>query len=423
MKLKRILENELIQGSIHTLLGNGVSRVVMLVGTLLVSNFLGVEDFGRFSITRSTINVVLVIAGLNISTIITKTIAENKGVNNLKLSRQVTLNYAIILLLTCSTGSLMFVFSKTLSIFLVETVSLSYDFKLSSLIVVFAVVYSLNEAVLRGLESYKQLGLYQILSSLVLCVMMPLGARFYGVTGALTGLFLYSIFYALFSFYKILRIAFDLNITLFTTTDWRKEYKELRSFTLPLFISSLIEAPIFWLTQVILIKNAGVGANGIANALVQTRNLVLILPGYVGLVVLPILSKNIGNESIYHKNFINALKINCLIAVICTIPLMIFPRFFLGIYGNDFLNNYKYIDSFLCYLSIPIVILSNLYHHQYIARSKGGHVLKITALWASFFLVSSYVLCSHWKFGVFGWMLSFFLTVIFQLALRYYYAK
>lgn len=423
IKAKAYLQNDLIKGSLLTIVGNGASRALLLVGTLLASNMLGVEKFGQLSITRSTINVILVVAGLNLGNIITKSIAKYKTIDNEKLARQVTVNYGFIFILSCFFSILTFIFSDQLSFYVVNAYYLANDFKLSSLIIIFSIVYSLNEAIFRGFEKYKQLGYYQIISSVLFAIAMPLGAHFFSVTGALFGILTYAFLYACLSLFFISKISSGEGINLLSFKNLSSEYDELKNMTIPIFISSIIEAPVFWFTQLILIKNAGVASNGILNALLQTRNLILIIPGYVGLVILPILSKNIDNQSLYKQKFKLALKINILISVVCILPLIIFPKIFLSIYGKGFLGSYNYFDSLLCYASIPIIIVANLYQQQFIVKDKGWLSFTISVVWGSFFLVSTYILCSILKMSVFGYMVALFLTFVLQLILKYIYGK
>lgn len=423
IKLKGYLKNDLIKGSIITILGNGFSRALLLIGTLFASNILGVEKFGQLSITRSTINVILVVAGLNLGNIITKSIAKYKGIDDDKLARQVTVNYGFILILSTLLSALTFIFANELSFYIESTHRLSDDFKLSSVIIIFSIVYSLNESVFRGFEKYKQLGIYQIITSILFCFSLASGAYFEGVTGALFGILIYSIIYAALSLFFIFKVSAVEKVNLISFKNLHKEYEELKNMTLPIFISSIIEAPVFWLTQLILIKNAGIGANGILNALLQTRNLVLIIPGYISLVILPILSKNSNNDAVYQQKFKLALKINIIISILCIVPLILFPKLFLGIYGKDFLSSYNFYDSLLCYSTIPIVIVANLYQQQFIVKDKGWLSCKISVVWNCFFLLSTYIFCTLLDMSILGYMLSLFLTFLLQLILKYFYAK
>lgn len=423
IKLRGYLNNDLIQGSLITIVGNGISRALLLIGTLFASNILGVEKFGQLSITRSTINVILVVAGLNLGSIITKSIAKYKNIDDDKLARQVTVNYGFIFVLSTLLSALTFIFSDQLSFYIGGTTRLSNDFKLSSIIIIFSIIYSLNESIFRGFEKYKQLGIYQIITSGLFCVSIGLGAHFNGVTGALYGILIYSFSYASLSLFFIYQFSSGMKVGLITFKNLKMEYEEIKNMTLPIFISSIIEAPVFWLTQLILIKNAGISANGILNALLQTRNLVLIIPGYISLVVLPILSRNHNNKEVYKKKFKQALKINILISIICIVPLISFPKIFLGIYGKGFLGSFNFFDSLLCYTTIPIIIVGNLYQQQFIVKDKGWLSCRVSVIWSSFFLLSTYVFCHVLSLAVLGYMISLFLTFLLQLILKYFYAK
>lgn len=415
--------SELLNDTMWTIIGSGLSRVLILLGTLFSSNILGVVKFGEFSITRSTINVILVIAGLNLGVVLTKDIAKYKDSDNFKCSRLITLNYFTIVGLTLILALILFFSSNFLASNFFNDLEYSIQFKLSSVIILFSIIFSLNESIYRGLGFYKKLGKLQIISSLTFLIFVPLGSYKYDVTGAIVGYLIYSVLMAIITVYDLNKFSKKNNFHFFNFSKLRNEFKELKEITLPIFVSSIIEAPVFWLAQVILIKYSGMAANGVASALLQTRNLILIIPGYVSLVVLPLLSKNLKNKKEYNENFKLALKINVIISLICILPLIIYPTFFLKIYGKGFVDNFNYVDSFLAYISIPVVVISNVYQQSFVANNKGWQSLMISIIWNAALLSSTFVFCKNFDLGVTGYMLSLLLTISIQLILRFIYER
>lgn len=420
---QKIKSSELLLGSFWTIVGSGLSRLLITLGTIFSANLLGAEKFGEFSITRSTINVILVIAGLNIGSVLTKTIAEYKDNNPVKCARVLTLNYIFIFLLTLIFTFLTYIFSDEISFFVSKDKSLTDHFKLSSIILLFAIVFSLNESIYRGLGYYKRLGMWQILASVSFLIFVTLGAYKYGVTGAIIGYLIYTFVMTTVTLFDLHHISVKENFHFIKISNLRSEFADLRRLTIPIFFSSIIEAPVFWLAQVILIKYSGMISNGIASALLQTRNLMLIVPGYISLVVLPLLSKNIQDKNEYEKNFKNALMINTIIAVVSIAPLIFFPSLFLKIYGNDFNENFNYWDSFFAYISIPFVVVSNVYQQSIVAKGKGWNSMVISIIWNSALLTSVFIFSKYFDMGVTGYMLSLLIAIILQLLLRFLYAR
>ncbi|MBS4040771.1 MAG: oligosaccharide flippase family protein [Flavobacteriales bacterium] len=421
--IKKIKSTEIFNGITWTIIGSGTSRILILLGTLISSNILGVEKFGEFSMTRSTINVILVIAGLNLGVVLTKDIAKYKDSDTLKCSRLITLNYFAILTITLILSLFLFISSSYISANFFNNLEFSIQFKLSSAIILFSIIFSLNESIYRGLGLYKKLGKLQIISSFAFLIFVPLGSFIYNVNGAILGYLIYSVLMVLITVYDLTVFSKKSNFIFFNFNNLRSELKEIKEVTLPIFFSSILEAPVFWLAQVILIKYSGMASNGVASALLQTRNLILIVPGYVSLVALPILSKNLKNKKEYNQNFKLALKINVLISVICILPLLVFPTFFLKIYGEGFDENYKYLDSFLAYISIPVVVISNVYQQSIVANNKGWNSLIISIIWNAVLLITTYIFCKNLGLGVTGYMLSLLLTIILQLILRWVYER
>jgi O-antigen/teichoic acid export membrane protein len=268
------------------------------------------------------------VAGLNIGSVLTKDIAKYKDENIEKCARLISLNYIIIFGLTVILAFFLFLFSNNINLIFFSNSNISNDLKIASFILLFAIVFSLNESIYRGLGLFKRLGKLQVISSLSFSIFVPLGAYYNNVTGAVLGYLAYSVIMSLLTVLDLKIIMSNLKLSLFTFKNLKKEYVELKELTLPIFMSSIIEAPVFWFSQVILIEYSGMASNGVANALLQTRNLILIIPGYVSLVILPILSNNLKNKDAYKKNFNQAFFVNLVISVCCTLPLIIFPTFF-----------------------------------------------------------------------------------------------
>lgn len=424
----KIQNSELLSGSFWTIIGSGASRVLLVIGSIITANVLGVEKYGEFGIIRSTINTVLVISGLNVGTVITKYISEWKVaglINNDKNLTNVVQNYLFVSFLTLVLSVLVFVFAENISTELLEIPNLANELRLSSSIFLFGILFPLNESIYRGLQNFKRLGVLQVTGSITFVVFVPLGAYYYDVHGAILGLLTYVVSMFLITTFDLFFLVSFKNVRQFIFSKSLIKFSELSKLTLPVLLASLIDAPFFWFAQVILIKFAGIEANGIASAILQLRNLALIVPGYVSLAVLPILSRSISsnNSFDYKKGLKNSLKLNLLITVILIAPLIIFPFEILSLFGSDFKIQTNYWESFLAYISIPFLVLSNIYNQAIIAKNMGWTSLLIAIIWNTIFLGSAYFFIKSLSMGVTGYMLSLLIAIIVQTILRYAFEK
>lgn len=421
------MESDLLSGSMWTILGSGVSRFLLVIGTILLANVLGVEDYGKFNIVRSTLNSVLIVAGLNLGTVITKYTSEHytQDKSEENLASPVAQNYFFISVLTLLLSITLFGSARLLAQNVLEVDDLTDEIRLSACVLIFGILFPLNEAVYRGLQQFKRLGIFQVIGAVVFTIVVPFLGYYHGVYGAIAGLSIYMILMTIITMIDLKVLTRHLNISLFVLDRSLFSLKGLGVLTIPVLIGSFIDAPFFWAAQVMLIKFDGIEANGIASAILQLRNLVLIIPGYVGLVVLPLFSKSLSSKDNqgYATNLKNSIRLNLIFSIIMIIPLLCFPNLILGLFGDDFASNSTYMSSFLAYISIPLLVISNVYNQAFIAKNLGWLGLYVTLIWNTLLLICIYLFVYEMQMSVTGYMLSLLISIVAQLILRIYFEK
>jgi len=419
----RFRGSQLLMGTAWTVLGSGLSRIALIVGSILSANILGVEQYGQFGITRSTVNVILTIAGLNIGTVLTKYISEYRDKDPAKCAKMVTQNYLFVFSLTAVLASIVYLFADGISISLLKSPHLANEIKLSVFILFFGIIFPLNESIYRGFEWFKQLGFIQILGSISFIVLVPLGSYLYQVYGAICGYLAYTIVMTVLTTFNLRNLLTLHNFSLLDLRFNRLDFSELKRLTIPVLLASLVEAPFFWLAQIILIKSAGMAENGIVSAILQIRTLILIVPGYVSLVTLPLLSNALSSANTEkYKSYLNkSLWVNFVISIICLLPLLIFPNFFIRLFGEGF--QATYMTSFLAYISVPFLVLSGVFNQSLIAKGKGWVNLYISLAWNLIFLTAVYYFVTYSNMGSLGYMIGLLIGIVMQALLRFIYNK
>ncbi|MFT5753331.1 MAG: O-antigen/teichoic acid export membrane protein [Flavobacterium sp.] len=419
--IEKTKNSRLLLGSFWTIVGSGLSRVSLIIGSIISANILGVEKYGEFGITRSTINLVLTIAGLNVGVVLTKYISEFRDKDKIKCAVLVTQNYIFVFMLTIFFSLVVYFSAPYLSSSILEAPQLVEEIKLSVFILFFGITFPLNESVYRGFEWFKQLGFIQILGSLTFIVFVPLGAHYYGVYGALLGYLIYTITMTLLTSFQLYNLLSKSNYSIFSVDKSIFKFKELIKFTLPVLLSSIVEAPFFWFSQVLLIKYAGMIENGKVGAILQMRNLILIVPGYVSLVSLPLLSNALSssNKEEFKNFFQKSVKINFAIATICVLPLILFSSQVMLLFGKDF--QVDFWVSFFAYISVPFLVIASVINQSLIAKGKGWINFYISLIWNLLFLACIYYTIAIMKLGSLGYMVSLFIAIIILISLKYYF--
>jgi O-antigen/teichoic acid export membrane protein len=424
-KLKLVLDHKkkskLLMGSFWTIIGSGFSRFSLIIGSIICANILGVEKYGEFGITRSTINLILTIAGLNIGSVLTKYISEFRDKDKDKCAILVTQNYFFVYFLTIILSIGIYSFASYIGSSILKAPQLVDDIKLSVFVLFFGITFPLNEAVYRGFEWFKKLGFIQVIGSLSFLIFVPLGSYYYSVYGAIFGYLIYTIVMTLLTSFQLISLIKKSSYSIFSLDKRVFSFKELYKFTIPVFLSSIIEAPFFWFSQVILVNHAGMVENGKVGAILQLRNLILIIPGYVSLVSLPLLSNAIStkNKDAFKTFFDKSIKLNFFISIICVLPMILFSSQIMLLFGKGF--EVEFLVSFFAYVSVPFIVVAGVVNQSLIAKGEGWLNFYISIVWNIIFISLIYISIVRYDLGSLGYMISLFFAVIILTFLKYFY--
>ena len=185
--------------------------------------------------------------------------------------------------------------------------------------------------------------------------------------------------------------------------------------------AAIIEAPFFWYSQVLLVTFAGMVENGKIGALMQIRSLILIIPGYISLVTLPLLSNSLSknDDNNQYKSYLKrSIQLNFTIALICIIPMLLFSNDIMRLFGKDF--QVDFWTSFFTYISIPFFVIASVVDQSLIAKGKAWTNFYISIFWNCIFIALIYVNLSYYKLGGLGYMFSMFIAILVLTGLKYY---
>ena len=228
-----------------------------------------------------------------------------------------------------------FIFAKQLSIWSFNDVSLFKELRVSAFLLFFATINGSYTGSLAGFQDFKSIAKNNFYSSFIQAGLTVLGGFYYGINGALIG---YGIGYLILfmlhkkslskNFGKTKRKLLLKNII---STD--KTF--LWSFGIPAALSSFLVTPVFWWTKSYLIRSSSFEEMALFYAADQWRIMVLFIPSALIPIVLPALTGNIKN---FNKTLNFNIKINFFTTLIILIPLMIFSKNILNLYGDEYVN-------------------------------------------------------------------------------------
>lgn len=416
----RVKKSNLARGFIITTLGSGISKVILVAATFVCSNLLGKAEFGELSFVRNTLNMVLCICALNFTTLCTKFTTEAKdsliSIHRLFLLFLFSVGVCIVI------GFLLIVLPDTIMIRVFSTSTVVSFFRITGLFLPLFIMQPLIEGVFRGLKSFNTISILQITSSLFYLIAIVIGIRVNGLTGALTSVILYYLLYSLICIVVLEHKTSFLNkrslIRGFTL-----QGAVVRTMILPIFLMSFIDAPIMWIAQVVLSKAGNMESIGSMTAMLQLRNLAMLIPGYfINTFVAFAGEMNSAKQyTEYYSKFSRIEGIYLAIGLIVFILFSVLSKPLLSLYGRDFVVDWP--AMIVSNIGIPLSLLISLYRVDLVLKEHQRFLLYISVAWNIVWIASLFIML---KLGV-NPLISFFASqnigaLVFVLSLHRIYS-
>lgn len=419
--IQTLRESKLFKGFIATLLGSGASKCILVIATFVSSNMLGKMAFGEMSFVRNTLNMILCICALNFTSLCTKFTAEaEKSDESLQ---RLFLLFLFSIVISFVLGILLLILPNNLLLTFLSTETVVRFFKIIGVLLPLFILQPLIEGVLRGLKLFNLIGLVQTLTSVVYLIFVIIGIKLGELNGALIGVILYYGVYSIVSL-VLLYIKTPFKSQLYRLNGFRSQKNVLWTMILPVFFMSFIDAPIMWLAQVILSKAGSMESVGSMTAIMQVRNLAMLIPGYFTNTYLSFASEMNAEKKYneYYAQFSKVERTYCLIGIICFLLLSVLAPLILSLYGKEFSSDWPIM--IVANAAIPILMLISLYRMDLIVNGHQRYLLYLSLTWNCVWIA---MLLMMIKYGLDS-LLSFFLsqlvgTIIFVVGLFLKYKR
>ena len=171
-------------GTFWTLVGSVVAQFAGMLGSILSARILGKVGFGELGMIRSTVLLFGVLAGTGLGMAATKYVAEFRTKDPVKTGRMIGLftNTAIIL---GGTVALMFAILATpIAKWAMNAPHLAGAMKVGCFLFLLNTINGVQLGTVCGFEAFRTQSLVIVLDGIFNLAFIPIGALFYGVTGA-----------------------------------------------------------------------------------------------------------------------------------------------------------------------------------------------------------------------------------------------
>ncbi len=272
-----------VKGTGFVLFSNILNAVLGFATSAVIARGLGIEAFGKFSLTLAIFGIALMFSGLGVGTSAVRLIAEQIGKKRRDLAGGVMKR---ALLVVASSGLVIaaafFILSGDIAIFFQKEIS-GY-LKIASIGIFFAGLMAFLMSVFQGLqklELYSFTTIFNTASKLLLVVaLVGLGAE-----GALSGIVIAYVLTGVVGFY-LLKKAWDFSLK---TADY--PYRKLFSLSLPLAFVGWLNFIMSRSSMYLLGLFSGSMDIGIYGGALVFAQALFIVPDAMGTALLPALSE------------------------------------------------------------------------------------------------------------------------------------
>lgn len=355
--INNIKQSPIFNGFLITTIGSGLSKIILVATTFYCTNMLSKAEFGGFSFIRNTLNTILVICALNYVGLCVKFTAEAKY--HQQASKRLILLFGFSLALCVVAGIALLVLPDSAMLSILGDQSLIRYFRILGLLLPVFMLQPLLEGVFNGLKKFKMIGVIQVSTSLAFFAFVAGGIYLDGYEGAVFGMLSYYLLYALVCFIVAIKLTDVRKFISRNLKGCMKELPVIWTMILPVFFLSFVEAPINWWAQSLMTKHDSLTSIASMTAIVQIRNLTILLPNYLGSAFAAFassLNAQRDYKNYFEKNDKIIIGLFLLSALFFTLYTLFDSRI-LGLYGGAYKS-----DTFpflLSNLIIPFLIVGN----------------------------------------------------------------
>lgn len=405
--------------SLFLIIGNAVSRILMIVSTIIMVKLLGDTVYSKYAVLYNGLLGVQVFLTLGLNAVLIKRIAAGEDI-----LFTVTKIVKIIFLVSLIFFLLFFTLIKNNWVY-----SLSYFKEVGFFSIIFSAIsivfFSILVSVLYGKEEKNKIAKLNIFNSVLILfflvyfsIKQDLNLIFIGLGLANSiSIILFVLFHKNIFMNKI-----ELKNNYIIEDDKKGRLIDYIRQGFPIFLSALLVTPIVGIIYTLMHSN-GLGEKiAIFSVAMQWYSIIIFIPGVLANLLLVEFSRNetILTLAYYFKR----IFLNFTITVVVSIFVYILLLFVLPIYGAEYKSN---ISVFLVFILVALVNSFNTVAGQFfISVNKQIFGFYFNIVWAILLLTLVFLALSN-GYGILGVSLSFLISYIFhafnQNLYIYYFLK
>ncbi|MDC4509119.1 oligosaccharide flippase family protein [Acinetobacter baumannii] len=380
--------------SAFLIVGNAMSRVLMIFSTIIMVKLLGDNIYSKYALLYNGLLSLQVFLVFGLNAVATRRIAQGEN-----LSVVFSKIFKIVSIIAIPFFLVFYLISQT-NFF----TSLNYFREVNFLILVFSalslVFFSLTVSFLYGLENKKKIALFNIFNALLILVFISVSSLSKNLNLIFFSYGLANIIGVLFFLFKHYRISDTKKLNISNEKEYVKQ-------GFPIFLSALLVTPIIGVLYTFM-NAGGLGEEiSVFSVAMQWYNIILFVPGVLANLLLVDFSKK--NKILDIRFYTKQVFINFIITLVISLFVFILLYFILPIYGKLYQEN---LIIFVIFILVALVNSFNTVAGQFfisINRQIFGFYFNL--VWAVLIMAMT-KLALNYGYGLKGVVLSFLLAYL-----------
>lgn len=326
----RLKQSKLFKDSFWAVTGNGIGYGLLLLAGIIIARMLGKDVYGEYGVVKTTMMYMASFAALGFGNTSTRYIARFIAARKPYITTVIRDASLITLLSSSLIAVVIIACANPLADYLKEP-SLALSFRALAVIIVCKALSTTGIGILAGFEAFKQIGICNVISGIVMLALCVPLTYAWGLAGSLAALLASQIVLTIGVYIQIRREKHRLppqeDVSL-----WR----ELLSFTFPIALQESSYTICNWGAILLLTSLSSVGEVGLYTAATQWNAIILFIPGILTNVILSHLS-GAGDNMDSHKHTIKTmLCVNVACTLVPFVIVYIATPLIVSFYGSTF---------------------------------------------------------------------------------------
>jgi O-antigen/teichoic acid export membrane protein len=288
------LRARMARGAFWTFVGSVIAQGAGVLGSILSARILGKVGFGELGMIRSTVLMFGVLAGTGLGMAATKYVAEFRVKDPLKAGRMIGMFMNTAFILGGGVTLICLIIATPLAKWAMNAPHLSVDLQVGCLLLLLNTLNGVQLGAVCGFEAFRTQSQVIVLDGIFNLVLIPAGAFFYGVTGAVGGSVVAALLGLIVKQWAMQKECNRANIKVFHR-NVSAEFPALWRFVLPAVLVGVSAQPFDWLARLIIVRGPdGYSELGLFAVALSLSQMILFLPSQLVGPTGPILSNLTG---------------------------------------------------------------------------------------------------------------------------------